>query len=285
MVRLSAQRIAFFVLILSMPATGVFAAQQPLVSTMRNVKAVSESRGYFINPASDSAGQIIPGDEAPTQAFEVIRPSNSRVTIGRLFTSCSCIQLEAAKRTYEPGERIVLTLRNIRPTPSTGQTYALYVQLTSPVRTTLRYDTFVQSSRFIVVEPTVVTAVEEVTQPESEPAASSEATVVDATATTEVKEEAAPDESSLKDKESAVAVTEAASGESNAVVTEAASDESNLKDKEAAPETVDSSTSSEEATATKKPADLKTEETAGPDQNSPSEPENGAEATEELKTE
>lgn len=129
------------------------AGQRPIVSTMKNVRAVSEARGYFIAPAHDLAGRTIPGDEAPTQAFEVVGPSASRVTLGRLFTSCSCIRLEAPKTTFERGERVVLTLRNVRPTPPGGQTYAVYVQLTGPVRTTLRYDTFVQSDRFIVAKP------------------------------------------------------------------------------------------------------------------------------------
>ncbi|MDR1744415.1 MAG: VOC family protein, partial [Planctomycetota bacterium] len=62
-----------------------------------------------------------------------------------LFTSCSCIQLESQKRSFAVGERAILTLRNIRPTPTAGQMYAVFVQVTSPVRTTLRFDTFVQS--------------------------------------------------------------------------------------------------------------------------------------------
>lgn len=139
------------------------AAQRAVVSTMKNVSAVTESRGYFLAPAFEKAGQVIQGDEAATQAFEVIRPSDSRVTIGRLFTSCSCVQLESTKTSFERGERALLTLRNVKPTPPNGQNYAIYVQLTSPVRTTLRYDTFVQSDRFVVQQtPTVVNAVETV---------------------------------------------------------------------------------------------------------------------------
>lgn len=156
MFQFASRRLALLTLLMALTTSVSIAAQRPIVSSMKNVRAVMESRGYFITPAYESAGQIIPGDEAPAQAFQIVCPTESRVTIGRLFTSCSCVQLEAAKTTFERGEPVVLTLRNVRPTPPNGQTYAIYVQLTSPVRTTLRYDTFVQSDRFIVSEPVVV---------------------------------------------------------------------------------------------------------------------------------
>lgn len=114
-------------------------------STMRNVNAVMEAHGFSVQPAPDVAAQTHAGDLSPTQVFEIMRPSDKPVTIGRLFTSCSCIQLETNKRTFRPGERAVLQLRNIRPTPPQGQVYAIFVQITSPIRTTLRFDTFVQS--------------------------------------------------------------------------------------------------------------------------------------------
>lgn len=155
----SMRRIMLLAVVLLIPAATATAAQRALVSSMKKVRAVTESRGYFIVPAHESAGRVIPGDEAPTQAFEIVRPSSSRVTLGRLFTSCSCIQLESPKATFEKGERIVLTLRNVRPTPPGGQTYAVYVQLTSPVRATLRYDTFVQSDRFVASKPAAVAEV------------------------------------------------------------------------------------------------------------------------------
>ncbi len=117
-----------------------------IYSTMRNVNAVPESHGYMLNPVFDVDVPRRDSDLAPPQAFEIIRPDDDRpVTIGRLFTSCTCIQLEAHKRTFRPGERAILQLRNIRPTPPNGQVYAIFVQITSPIRATLRFDTFVQT--------------------------------------------------------------------------------------------------------------------------------------------
>ncbi len=123
------------------------AGDSPVVSTMRNVNAVSQSRGYYILPAGISP-EGSTGSLAPIQTFEVIRPESGAFTIGRLYTSCTCVQLQAPKRSFAAGERAVLELKNVRPTPVNGQMYAVYIQITKPVRVTLRYDTYVQSSQF-----------------------------------------------------------------------------------------------------------------------------------------
>ena len=130
-------------------------AGQRLVSTMGNVSAVSAAGGYFLRPVSGVSQAFISGDEAPAQLFEIVRPNNQPISIGRLHTSCSCVQLEAAKSTFEAGEPAILTLRNVRPTPPNGQGYALYVQIVAPVRATLRQDTFVQSDQFRSPAPTM----------------------------------------------------------------------------------------------------------------------------------
>ena len=131
---------------------------EALVSTMRNVNAVMESRGFRIIPAPDLSGDHPFGDEAPVFAVEIVRPRGEKITISRLFTSCSCVRLEADKQTFDEGERAVLRLRNVLPTPPAGQIYAMYVQVTGPIRTTLRYDTFVQSTRFIQAAEPVFSA-------------------------------------------------------------------------------------------------------------------------------
>lgn len=121
-------------------------ADSSLVSSMRNVNAVMEAQGFRINPAFSQGAAMNKEDLSPPQAFEILRPEFKGFTIGRLFTSCTCIQLESPKRKFEDGERAIMQLRNIRPTPPNGQIYAIYVQITSPVRVTLRFDTFVQSN-------------------------------------------------------------------------------------------------------------------------------------------
>ena len=138
-----------FMLALSLSALAAADAMSAqVVSTMsRAIPAVMQQNGFQLVPAG-SAGQFR-GDLAPVQTFEIVRPGNQPVTIGRLFTSCSCVRLESPRMSYQPGEPAVVHLRNIKATPPGGQNYAIYVQITSPIRTTLRYDTFVQSSQFI----------------------------------------------------------------------------------------------------------------------------------------
>lgn len=126
-------------------AVTLAAAAGEILSTMRNVNAVVEAYGYRLNIIHDVDIPPMATDLSPAQAFEVLKPAGKPVTIGRLFTSCSCIQLESPKRTFSADERAILTLRNVKPTPAPGQVYAVFVQITSPVRTTLRFDTFVQS--------------------------------------------------------------------------------------------------------------------------------------------
>lgn len=148
----------------------VWAANSALVSTMRNVNAVSESRGFYLTQARDRSGGQGFGALAPIQSFEIIRPNSQAVSIGRLYTSCTCVQATASKRTFGSGERAIIELKNVHPTPPAGQMYAVYVQITSPIRATLRVDTFVQSSQFVsspAPEPAPIVAAAE-PEPESE---------------------------------------------------------------------------------------------------------------------
>lgn len=143
MLRSSSRWLALAAALFSLAAGWTAAGE--VLSTMRNVNAVPEAHGFMVVPAPDVTVAPLSSDLSPGQAFEIVRPDGRPVTIGRLFTSCTCIQLQAHKRTFGPDERAILQLRNIRPTPPAGQVYAIFVQITSPVRTTLRFDTFVQS--------------------------------------------------------------------------------------------------------------------------------------------
>ncbi len=116
-----------------------------LVSTMRNVQAVMSHNGYSIRPIAELSGQRAPGDVGYTQAFEIIRPNGEAITLGRLNTSCVCVQIVTEKKSFNRGERAIFVMHNVKPTPPEGQRYAMYVQLTRPVRVTLRFDTFVKS--------------------------------------------------------------------------------------------------------------------------------------------
>ncbi len=141
----------FFVLAAAF-AVAASAHAAAIRSSARNQRsAVTEYSGFsLVHIGTEPEG---PGDLAPPQLFEIIRPGQQAFSLGRLYTSCVCVTLEADKAQFAAGERAVLRLRNVRPSPPEGTMYALYAQLRSPVRTILRADTFLQSSQFIPAAP------------------------------------------------------------------------------------------------------------------------------------
>ncbi len=184
-------------LLISLLAAPVACAGQGLVSTKKNVSAYMDFNGYHITPVGK---MTVPGDLSDAQIFEINRPGMGPITLGRLFTSCTCIQASTEKRKYARGETATITLRNVRPT--TGQTYPFYVQVTSPIRATLRYDTWVISDQFVVAPPVI----------EPEPI-----TVTEAVPAESVKEEAAMTEAVVREESPETIPDEAAAAAVEAV--------------------------------------------------------------------
>ncbi len=136
---------AFVVVSLAAPAD---AGQ--LVSRSRSARglnAVAQAQGFHLQPVGTMPQGA--GDLAPVQLVEIVRPGNQAIRIGRLFTSCVCVSLEADSNYFAAGQPAILRLRNVKATPQAGQMYAMYVQITSPVNTTLQLNTFVRSAMFI----------------------------------------------------------------------------------------------------------------------------------------
>ncbi|MDR0363182.1 MAG: hypothetical protein LBJ46_10950 [Planctomycetota bacterium] len=125
---------------------GFAAAGERVVSQSGLVDGVFDHEGFSIAPARDPQPRQYSHDPGPTQAFEIVRPGQGPIRIGRLHTSCSCLELSAAKRDFAQGERALLELRNVKPTVGGGATYSFFVQITEPVRETLRYDVFVDTN-------------------------------------------------------------------------------------------------------------------------------------------
>ncbi len=88
----------------------------------------------------------IPGDLSPAQVFELVNLTGEAVKLGRLTTSCGCIVLLSPKDEYAAGEKIELTLHNIRP--SSGHTYTFFVHVESPVRRMVQRDVYVISDGY-----------------------------------------------------------------------------------------------------------------------------------------
>ena len=120
---------------------------QEVVSSMGLAFGSFEEKGFAIVPATGILPAPEPTDLANPMLFEIVRPSLSSFSIGRILSSCGCLSIRAPQRDFMPGERAFIELRNIKPTPREGATYAFFVHLTTPEEVTLRYDVFVQSER------------------------------------------------------------------------------------------------------------------------------------------
>lgn len=118
-----------------------------LVSTMELMSAVSSVQGISIVPVSDIPSKSYTEDYSSSQVFEIIRPDMGPITVGRLGSSCTCVRVSMDKRSFAAGERAILEVRNVKATPAAGAKYAIFVQLTSPVKQALQYDLFVKSDR------------------------------------------------------------------------------------------------------------------------------------------
>ena len=81
--------------------------------------------------ATDIPGQQRPGDHALSQWFEIVRPGNGPVEIGRLYTSCSCLSIEAPERNIPAGRRALVEVRIVSPPPGAeGAGYMIFATVT-----------------------------------------------------------------------------------------------------------------------------------------------------------
>lgn len=115
------------------------------VSTQNNIGGYFEYAGFTIVPAGDAV-PARSGDLSAARAFEILRPGQQAFTVGRLYTSCNCFQIEIGKKRFMAGERAIVTLRNVRPT--TGRNYPFYIQIGSPLRVVLRHDAYIISDQY-----------------------------------------------------------------------------------------------------------------------------------------
>ena len=139
-------------LIIAFFATAIDAADQPpgaegqeVVSSMGLAFGSFEEKGFAIIPVPDISPAPEPTDLAKPMLFEIIRPSLAAFSIGRILSSCGCLSIRAPQRDFLPGQRAFIELRNTKPTPKEGATYAFFVHLTTPEELTLRFDVFVKS--------------------------------------------------------------------------------------------------------------------------------------------
>lgn len=135
-----------FLLSFAIAATA-YASEAELVSTMELMPGITSIDGIRVVPAEDVPGTVYTEDYAPSQVLEIIRPNQRPITVGRLATSCGCLRASMEKRNYDQGERAFIEVRNVKASPPQGATFAVFVQMISPYRSTLQYEHFTKSSR------------------------------------------------------------------------------------------------------------------------------------------
>ena len=153
----------------ALAASTLHAGETGLVSTMELMAAVSSHDGISVVPADGIPSNRYTGDYSPSQVLEIIRPDQGPISVGRLATSCTCLSASIPKRDFAQGERALIEVRNIKATPPAGATYAVFVQLTSPVKTALEYDMFVKSQSQPIQETQTPKAPQAVPAPAAAP--------------------------------------------------------------------------------------------------------------------
>lgn len=110
-------------------------------------EAIAAIDGIRVVAAKDAPEKSYTEDYGSVQVLEIIRPDNAAVTVGRLMTSCSCLRATMEKRTFAPGERAFIEVRNVRPTQPEGATYLIFARLAEPYQATLQYELYAKSDR------------------------------------------------------------------------------------------------------------------------------------------
>lgn len=110
-----------------------------LTSTHDLVAAFPEIDGFSVVPAPDISGKKYEGDLALSQFYEILRPEMKAMVIKRLHSSCSCMKITMERKAFAAGERALLEVRTVMPTPKGGATYVGFVQVGDPLDDALQF--------------------------------------------------------------------------------------------------------------------------------------------------
>lgn len=110
------------------------------VVAVGGVDGAVNAAGYQLVPALDIQPGMRPGDAAPSQWFEVVRPDGGPVRLGRIYSTCVCVSPRISTRYINAGERALIECRIVDRPAVNNVTYGLYVQVLEPFSTTLDSD-------------------------------------------------------------------------------------------------------------------------------------------------
>ncbi len=110
----------------SAPATAYSPAAVTETATVREVG------GLQLVPATDIPPGNHPEDAAPSQWFEILRPGNGPLRIGRVSATCVCVGVRVPKRSIAAGERALIEARTLTKPPRNNLTYGIFVNIVEP---------------------------------------------------------------------------------------------------------------------------------------------------------
>lgn len=96
--------------------------------------------GIRLVPATDIPPGMHPSDAGPSQWFEIVRPGNGPLRIGRVSATCVCVGVRVPKRTFAAGERALVEVRTLSRPPANNLTYGIYVNVVEPEQKVLDAD-------------------------------------------------------------------------------------------------------------------------------------------------
>lgn len=95
---------------------------------------------YKLVPAPDVPPGRRPNDAAPSQWFEIVRPDNGPLRIGRVSATCVCVGVRVPERQIAAGQRALIEARVLTKPPVNNLTYGIYVNIVEPTTTVVDAD-------------------------------------------------------------------------------------------------------------------------------------------------
>ncbi len=123
-----------------MPVYQMMPEVQPGVVTSAPIGATEMAGEFRLVPAPDVPSSDRPNDAAPSQWFEIVRPGNGPIRIGRVSSSCVCVSVRVPNRFIGAGERALVEARIVSRPPMNNLTYGIFVSVLEPVNTMLDAD-------------------------------------------------------------------------------------------------------------------------------------------------
>lgn len=108
--------------------------------------SASDAASFKLVPAPDVPPGVHANDAGPSQWYEIIRPGNGPIRIGRVNSTCVCVGVRVPNRFVAAGERALIEARMVTRSQVSNVTYGIYVSILEPVQTMVDADITVQRS-------------------------------------------------------------------------------------------------------------------------------------------